>query len=267
MKPLLISVFALWTTAALAAVVQPVGAASQVLVAAAGSTAGANNTFFRSDIAIINFTTHDQNVKLQWLPQSLPNARTMTATLLVLAKSGIRSTDFVHDYIGVSGLGAILFTGVTGTGALDTTASLFVASRIWTPQPATGGTTSQSFPAIPASTINTPAAALFAVGGGDNPDNYRVNVGVVNLDPTNTQEFTVSLALQIFPPVSVSFTLPPLTMNQVGLGSGLSGLTQINIQNTTPAATRSNLWTAYGSTVENTTGDAWSDIAVVGTSP
>ncbi|MGZ8797181.1 MAG: hypothetical protein ACXW2F_07530, partial [Thermoanaerobaculia bacterium] len=36
-------------------VVVPLGAAPQILIPAAGSTAGANGTFFRSDITLINF--------------------------------------------------------------------------------------------------------------------------------------------------------------------------------------------------------------------
>src|SRR5206468_8644999 len=40
--------------AAPAAVVQPLGTSNSVLIPAAGSTAGVNGTFFRSDITIVN---------------------------------------------------------------------------------------------------------------------------------------------------------------------------------------------------------------------
>ena len=244
-----------------AGVVQPLGAASQILIPAAGSVAGANGTFFHSDISIINLGASDQQVLLQWLPQS-GTGPTVTNTITIAARSGIRSADFVRDYLNVSGLGALLISAQTSTGLPDGTAALYVNSRIWTPQPGTDGTTSQSFPAIPANTINTPAAALFAVGGPDNIANYRVNVGIVNLDPTNAQTFTVQIGGS---PTGFLVTVPALSMQQIALGSGLSATTQVSIRNATAAATRSNLWTAYGSTVDNFTGDAWSEIAVAGT--
>ncbi len=249
-------------TASFAGVVQPLGAAQQILIPAAGSTAGANGTFFRSDISIVNLTPRDQQVTLRWLPQAGAGTAVVN-TITIAARSGIRSADFVHDYLNTSGLGALVISGMTPNGFLDSTAALNVNSRIWTTQPGTDGTTSQSFPAIPLSTINTPSAALFAVGGPDDPMKYRVNVGVVNLDPNNAQTFVVSVP-SVTPPLAYILTVPSLSMQQLSLGS-VSPTAQVSIQNATPAATRSNLWTAYASTVDNITGDAWSEMAVAGT--
>ena len=55
-----------------------------------------------------------------------------------------------------------------------------------------------------------------------------------------------------------------MSMQQVTFGTGLSATTQFAISNNTPAATRSNRWIAYGSTIDNVTGDAWSELAVTG---
>lgn len=179
------------------------------------------------------------------------------------ARSGLRSADFVRDYFGQSGIGSIIVTGLTGAGTVDSTAALYVNARIWTPEPGVAGTTSQSFPAVPVSLINTPVAALFAVGGADDPANYRVNVGIVNIDPTNAQTFVISVpgagSTQTF-----TVTIPPMSMQQISLGSNLSTTAQISIQNATGSG-RSNSWLAYASTVNNVTGDAWSELAVVGT--
>lgn len=261
MKRLLFIALLFVSTASFATVVQPIGAASQVLVPAAGSTAGANGTFFRSDITIINLTSHNQTVALQWLPQAGSGGTNTTTSITIPALSGIRSSDFVAQYLNQTGLGSIIITGLNGN-TVDPTAALYVSARIWTPQPGTNGTTSQSFPAIPVSTINTPVAAMFGVGGADNPSNYRVNIGIVNLDPVNAQTFVISL-----PPATsgISVTIPAMSMAQVPLGSGLSSTTQVQVQNATSSGTRSNLWTSYSSTVENTTGDAWSEIALTGT--
>ena len=131
-------------------------------------------------------------------------------------------------------------------------------------QPGTSGTTSQSFPAVPTNALfRTSLAGLFAVGGGDNAANFRVNVGIVNLDPTNTQTFAVSVpgsnGLNIY-----VVSLPPMSMAQVPLGSGLLPNAEVLIRNTTPGTVSPNSWIAYGSTADNVTGDAWSEIAVQG---
>ncbi|HEX9163981.1 MAG TPA: hypothetical protein VF980_19900 [Thermoanaerobaculia bacterium] len=265
MKPLLASALVLVAASSFASVVQPVGAAPQVLIPAAGSTTGANGTFFRSDIAIVNLVNRDQNVLAQWLPQAgTGNGAEVTFTIPAL--TGVRVADFVADRFGVSGLGSIILSGIVpGTSlTIDPTARLFVSERIWTQQPGTGGTTSQSFPAIPLQTINTPSAALFGLGGPDDPSLFRVNVGIVNVDPKNTQTYVVTPIQQVFPPTTIQVILPPLTMQQVPVG-GAGSVSQINVTNTTPTATRSNLWTAYGSSIDNITGDAWSELAVVGT--
>jgi hypothetical protein len=258
------ALFTLVASSSFANVVQPLGASPQVLIPAAGNAQGANGTFFKSDISIINLASHDQMVALQWLPQGVSSTGT-PLTITMPARTGLRSADFVNDYFGQTGLGSIIVTGVTGSGTVDSTAALSVNSRIWTPEPGTGGTTSQSFPAVPLSLINTPTAALFAVGGADDPTNYRVNVGIVNDDPSNTQTFVVKL--QGTTTQTFTVTIPPMSMQQISLGSDISPTAQISIQNATPSATRSNSWLAYGSTIDNVTGDAWSELAVVGTTP
>ena len=104
------------------------------------------------------------------------------------------------------------------------------------------------------------AAAIFGVGG-DSPADYRVNVGIVNVDPNKTQTFIVSYSTTAeAPPASIVVTLPPMTMQQIGAGTPFG---QISIANAT--ASPSNLWTAFASTINNVTGDAWSELAVAGT--
>lgn len=242
---------------------QPVGAGFQLLIPAAGSTPGLNGTFFRSDISILNLAPHDQVVQLQWIPE--PGLTHPQPVLLTLkAATGVRSSDFVHDYFNTTGLGSIVVTAALNSdgSGVDQTGRLFVSSRIWTPQPGTNGTTSQDLPAIPVSQLNTPAAAIFSMGGADDPSSYRTNVGIVNLDPVNAQTFFIIHFVQD-PAGAITVTLPPMTMQQVSLGTIATG-EQIQIQNVTQTG-RSNLWTAYGSTINNVTGDAWDEMAVTGT--
>jgi hypothetical protein len=245
--------------AILAAVMQPLTSAPQLLIPAAGSTPGANATFFRSDIAIANFADHDQMVKLAWLPQG--TSSTFSKTIAIRRLGFVRSNDFVAEILAQTGLGAILVTAVTSAGDLDPSARLYVQSRIWTPQPGSNGTTSQSFPAIPTSSINTPDAALLfpgVVGSG----NYRTNVGIVNLDPINAQTFNVTISFGPIGNFTLNLEVPSMGMQQAVLGSS-SFFPELPIVNTTSASTRSNQWVAYISTIDNITGDAWSELAVV----
>jgi len=258
MKVFLSLVLVFAAMSAVAEVVQPIGAAPQILVPAAGNINGQNGTFFRSDITIINLRNSDQIVFLEWLPQ--PGGTPVATSIQIRALSGIRSSDFVHDYLNTTGLGAIVITAVTQPipEAIDANGRLFVSSRIWTPQPNTTGTTSQNLSTVPMSTINTPAAAIFGAGGADSPNDYRVNVGIVNVDPTRTQTFVVAFSST----QATTVVLPPRTMQQVPSVGAFTGQ-QISIVNVTTNG--SNLWTAYGSTINNVTGDAWSELAVAGT--
>lgn len=247
-----------------AAVVLPLGTAPQVLIPAAGSTPGANGTFFRSDITIVNLNTHDQQVLLRWLPRAGAGTPTST-TITIPARFAIRSSDFVKDYLNTTGIGAIIVTGVTAAGAPDSSAALDVVSRIWTNAPGTSGTTSQSFFAIPLSAVNTSSAAFFGMGDAENPEAFHENVGIVNVDPVNAQTFAVALIAHSVTPFTIQVTVPPMSMQQVP-ATGASGVVvEIVVTNITPAATKSNLWTTYCSTVDNITGDAWSELPVLGT--
>ena len=241
-------------------VVLPLSAAPALLIPAAGSTAGANGTFFRSDITLVNLANHDQNITLQWLPQGMPAASSMTIT--IAAQRALRSADFVREILAQSGLGAIRITGVTSNGTTpDSTALLWASSRIWTNQPGTNGTTSQSLPAVPLNGLfSGSTAALFALSGVDVPSNYRVNVGIVNLNSTahtysisQTSNGNVNLVL-----------IPAMSMGQVSLGSGLSATQEVLIQDVTTGGAAPNSLIVYGSTVDNITGDAWSELAVPG---
>jgi hypothetical protein len=245
---------------AFAGVVQPLQSAAQLLIPAAGSTPGVNGTFWRSDIAIANFMDREQSVRLQWLPQGASSTFSKTITLQRLGF--VRSNDFVAEILGQSGIGAILVSGVTSTGDSDPTAALYAQSRIWTPQPGSSGTMSESLPAIPTSTINTPDAMVMfpgVLGSGT----YRLNVGIVNLDPVNAQTINITISFGPVGNFTVNVTVPPMGMQQASLGSGFF-FPEMPMANVTDALTKTNKWVAYVSTIDNVTGDAWADFAAAG---
>jgi hypothetical protein len=244
--------------------IQPIAASPQVLVAAAGNVQGGNGTFFRSDITIINFADRDQIVDLRWLPQATSGNSGVQKTITIAARSAVSSEDFVANTLGTTGLGSIVVSGVTSNGALDTTALLFVTSRIWTPQPASTGNTSQTFDTIQARTgLPQTTAGIF---GLRRDARYRANVGIVNMHAAFTETFAISVTAPSTgtPPISETYlvAVPPLTMQQVALNASTNPMSQVTVIKTTSG---NGQWAAYGSSVDNVTGDAWSEIAIPGT--
>src|SRR2546430_7223572 len=71
--------------------------APELLIPAAGSTPGANGTFFKSDIMLGNFAGRAQAVRLTWLPQGV--AATYSTPITPGAARFIRSSDFVPHYL------------------------------------------------------------------------------------------------------------------------------------------------------------------------
>jgi hypothetical protein len=235
----------------------PLGGAPQILIPAAGSVQGANGTFFRSDINLINYAGHDQVVQLRWLPNGVAGSTVAPRQITIRALSGIASEDFVTTILQQTGLGAILITGVDSAGNADTTARLYATSRIWSNQPGlSSGTVSQTFSTLVPGNFNNSRLSLI---GLKRDNNYRLNVGIVNLDPNNEQVFQVIAAATGAATEVTLVTVPPLSMVQAPItGAPMTNL-QVVVQNaSTP--TRTNTWTAYGSSVDNVTGDSWSEI-------
>jgi len=249
-KPLLIPF--LLTLCALPAAAQLRRPVPQLLIAGAGSVAGANGTFFHSDMTVLNYRTQSQNVSFQWLPQS----GTAPAPIIIMfnAASGQISEDFVGSILHLSGLGALLITAVDANGNLDPNGLLYATERIWTTQPGSTGTVSQTFPAIATSDINLTAASIL---GQRIDSRYRTNVGVVNFD-TVSHSFNVVRTTDTAGPIATTITVPPMAMQQVPLDP--TAVTALQILVTPLDAINPALWMAYGSSVDNTTGDSWSSL-------
>ena len=231
-----------------------VAPASQLLFAGSGSVQGANGTFFHSDITVLNYRTVPQRVAFTWLPNGQTAAAPMILT--INASSGIISEDFVGTILQQSGLGALLITGVDSMGMLDFGAQLYATERVWTPQPGTGGTTSQAFPAIATSDISLFRASIL---GQRIDSRYRTNVGIVNLDSIERSFDVVQTTDDPNAPSNTSIvTVPPMSMVQIPLANLTSSALQIAVQ--PRVAINSSLWMAYGSSVDNTTGDSWSSL-------
>jgi len=231
------------------------GPVPQLLIPAAGAQQGAGNTFFRSDITLINYRGVDQRVRLQWLPQDTTGVGMAPVDITISAASGIASEDFVTNVMQKTGLGAILVTGIDAGGSPDPSALLVATSRIWTPENGSSGTTSQSLPSIATRDI---VSGSVAVLGARREVRYRTNVGIVNLAAT-TQSFQVFVAGS-FGTENHQVSVPPMAMTLFAI-TGASSTTPLQIQvldvGTPP---RSSSWVTYASSIDNVTGDAWTTL-------
>jgi hypothetical protein len=147
-----------------------------------------------------------------------------------------------------------MVTGVDATGAFDASAQLVATSRIWTTQPGASGTESQSLPSIATTDI---ASSTVSVLGARRDARYRTNVGIVNLS-TNAQSFQV-VVFGSFGTEVRQVDVQPVSMVLVGVtGSNSTIPLQIQVQNI--STVRTTAFVAYASSVDNTTGDAWTTL-------
>ena len=229
---------------------------SQLLIAAAGAVTGANGTFFRSDITVINYRDVDQKIRFLWLPQGSTGTAFVDMTLA--KATGFSSEDFVTSVLMQSGLGSILVTAITSDGQFDILGKLHATARIWSNQPGlSSGTVSQTFPIIAVNDINSTRLSIL---GQRRDDRYRTNVGIVNLNP-DTQNFQI--AVQSDSRIeTVPVAVPGLSMQQFTMTGPAGSNLQVAVTNTT-TSNQGTRWIAYGSSVDNTTGDSWSSLGYV----
>lgn len=231
--------------------------AKTVLIPAAGHLVGAAGLSFYSDIAIHNLRDTPQSLRLTWLPQSGTNQEPATKFVTIAANGHLNSDDFADEVMGRSGLGAIVVTPLLENGQEDDHSNFTVASRIWSPTAC--GEASQSFPPIRFGDIDSRKLALT---GLRTDAQHRLNVGIVNLDKTGSHTFRVSIAG--LPNQVKDVTLEPYSTTQITLaGIFAPGNLRVDVE-VLPSQSGGHLslWTAYGSVVENGSGDSWSSIGV-----
>jgi hypothetical protein len=149
-----------------------------------------------------------------------------------------------------SGVGAVTVFGELDGGGSDTSAKLDGSSRLWTPSPGTGGTTSMSFP--PVSLLDS-LGSLTAFALGLRQDaSYRTNVGIVNLDTTSAHAWTVSV-MGTGRTGSFTLSVPACGMMQVAVPAGDYGHMFLTFK----ADASGFWWSAYAASVDNVTGDGW----------
>ena len=234
-----------------------VQAQQAAVIAIAGNAASANGTYFRSDVSVLNWRNQSQDVDVAWLAQGQDGTDAPTFKISVPSTALDRTTGLINvpptipDFVGrlgLSGIGSLLLIGVDSNGNVDSQASIDTFSRIWTYQPGSQGTVSQS---LPSTALNDIGGTLSAAAGLRQDSNYRTNVGIVNLD-TQANDFTVG-ARGDRKSMSFSVHVPPLSMLQVPLPAGEYGSVTAGF-----VSPRTGIrWVGYGSSVDQITGGGW----------
>jgi hypothetical protein len=225
---------------------------SAFLIAAAGSVRGANGTFFRSDVTIINHRSVAQEIAVGWIAQGVDNSARALLYDTIPANTPKIYLDFVGTALGTSGLGAVLVTGVNSAGDFDSAALLTGFSRIWTPQPNATGTVSQGFPSV--SALDSLGSTAAVAAGLRHDSAYRGNVGIVNLDDVS-HTWTIGIN-GLNGAGSFTMTVLPISMNQQAVPPGNYGDCLFSFQ-----TTGTGFWSAYGAAADNITGDGWASHA------
>lgn len=240
----------------------PKASSHQIVIPAAASAEGANGTYFRSDIRITNHRDVAQRVYLQWVPQNGGPIPAVVTYIDIEPNATYASDDFVREVMNFEGLGAIVARAVDANGVDDPNGRLHATTRVWTPQPFTDGlgTTAQSFPSIP---LNEIVSERVVIIGHRRNDRYRTNLGILNLDSTGAHRFRVFVSGEnpTLVPEIHHVDVPALALVQVPLPGVPQNQLRIDIEEEVAAGQgHLTLWTAYASSVDNTTGDAWSTL-------
>lgn len=217
------------------------------LIPVAGSAAGANNTYFRSDVTLANRRSAPQTISIGWIAQGVNNGSAQVQNFSLPGNTTVIESDFVARILGKSGLGSIVVIARDFSGAIDTSAQIDGFSRIWTNQPGSSGTVSQAFPAVD---TEDSLATSYAYGLRQDQQ-YRTNAGFVNLygEP---QTFTTAV-ISLSGSTTFNVMVQPYSMLQVPLPAGTYGDLYLRIS----SGPNFNWWSAYGTSVDNRTGDGW----------
>ena len=223
-----------------------------VLIPIAGNAPGAFGTHFRSDLTLINYRPVSQRVNIRMLALNADSYSEPWKTVTLEANSSLTIEDVVGTLLGKSGIGALEIKAVGTNDLLDLDAKIDATSRIWTTQPGGSGTYSQTTPAV-RWTGTTRDAPVYLLGLRQDED-FRTNIGIVNFDSSAPPRvFDVAVTGSRGSTTFTITTQAPMSLIQVPVPAGVYGPMTVTI---TPRNVP-GFWIAYGSSVDNRTGDGW----------
>ena len=241
------------------------GPDSEILLPVVINASGLNGTFFKTDGFFANFRNANQEVLLRFVTSGVSGAGQTPIRTSINALTSVAAVDLLGPESGQlarSGVFALLITAVVpGTNTLDTNGKLLGMFRIWTPQPGSAGTASFGAWGPPSDNIHGFNGAI-AVGLRQNTA-FRTNFCLVNLDPVNTRNWTVTI-LSAGAPTAVPISLAPLSMQLIAVPATITQspngyISLLFVPSATPAT--DFRWSAFGVTADNITGDSWLNLA------
>jgi hypothetical protein len=219
--------------------------APNLIVPIAGNIHGAHGTSFKTDLTIRNSAAVAQGIDLTFLPADSDNSSGdgVSAALIQLQPhTTVTYEDVVGGLFARTGIGSIL---------IQAPDRVMASYRIYTQQPGKEGTTSESADALPLSAGSD--VSEDRIIGLIHDASFRTNIGIVNLDPTETRTFHVT-AVGSRDHATMDVAVPPMSVHQHPLPSVNLGYVTVDVA---LIGAPSRYWTAYGSSIDNVTGDSW----------
>lgn len=214
----------------------------------AGSLAGSGGTFFHSDVMISNYRNANQLIAIGFLRLGQDNTNEPLQYFTLSALQTVALDDFVAATLHTSGFGAVLVAGVDSNHDNDPNALLDGQSRIWTFQPGSSGKVSLGLGAV--DVVDILGNAVSYALGLRHDASAHTNVGI-DLDSV-AHTWTVD-AIGLTKTATFTVTVQPYPVTQVGIPAGTYGDLFLAMS---PDADGFD-WSAYGVSVDNTTGDSW----------
>lgn len=225
---------------------RPAETGSEVYIAAAGRTAGAAGTYWRSDLTLHNPGAASVTATIRFLRAGQDN-RFVSGRTLALGPNGTQTIRDVLTWLGVG----------DGSGALQirwsgSSAGIVATSRTYTTRATDSGTLGQSIAMATASDFGSRAIVTGLASDGRS----RTNLGVVN-----SGDSAIGVALHLTLPdgrriASASVTVPARSQMQSAAASLFPSVSFANLGTfTVIAETLTPTMFAYASVIDNQSGD------------
>ena len=226
---------------------------SSFIFAVVGNSPGAGGTYFRSEVTLVNNLSRSQNVAVLYFPAGAGSCNGASVQSMRLSGQTFYVwSNFVADIFNTTGLGSVVVLAVDSNGNFDSTGNLDGFSRIWTPIAGYQGTASQSFPSV---SLSAYPQTQF-IYGLRHDSSFRTNLFIFNYLPTGSTASRLFTASVVGLSDSASFTMsvPPCSLAVSALPGRTFGALSMSIVPPDSAGG----WFAFGSTVDNSSGDNWS---------
>jgi hypothetical protein len=209
-------------------------------------TAGA----FRTEGVLVNRRNQTQRFLAFYWPigAGSSNCNIPPLAFNITSNTKVLLTDFVGELFSASGFGSVIVLGVNSANQADVNAALDGNARIWS-LASGGGTASQNFPSMSIQVPNGQQSAF----GLRSDEFYRTNWGIFNYD-TRDRIFDILFSGFRGSPTQITETIPACSLRQIPVVGGPYGSLEIVFS----PRDGGGLFFAYGSSVDNTSFDAWS---------